>query len=455
MSKKTSEIRGTRAALTGTGMVTGACTTAAAVAILGLASGAVAQEVADELFEVVVTVGDTQGSTTLDGIEDFFEAFESGETGGADLGITSLSDINENYTATSDAVVDANLRGLPIQLEYAGTTVTFRVPDLDIELVFDDAGSRTGNEDDLETFLEDDTDGVLSSILGGLVAETPNDPVAGNPNSLQAQLVTSDFSIGTAVGTGNSFATTGGGAGGGETSGEGGDEPNLIGFGARLGRFSADGVDTTVITLPINYTIPLSDPRYAIILDFPLTYVQTEDFDSYAASFGVGVRVPVFDNWYLTPAARIGATGSIDLGSAGVLYSASLSSNFTVGVAGLDVTLGNLVSYVATAPVDLPTGDYDIEYDLQNFVTRNGIEVGGGTSFELFGNPVTWEASAVNTQIFGDDVFIDNYTDLALSIGTQASQNRLTWDALRFGVTYTFASGEDYDGFRVNFGYQF
>ncbi|MEO0387577.1 MAG: hypothetical protein AAF281_08605, partial [Pseudomonadota bacterium] len=373
--------------------------------------------------------------------DDLIDAFDS----------DTLADTFSNYTGSEDAVISANLRGVEVVVTYpdnGGDIVVFEVPSLGITEEFSEEDTRTANEDDLVDFLEADENNVLSQILNAFVAQTPTDPVAGNPNSLQGQMGASDFGIGSSVGTDNSFQASGGTA----TNAEG--APNLLGFGARFGRFSADGVDTTVITLPLNYTIPLADPRYAIIFDLPLTYAQTDDLDSYAASIGVGVRVPIFDNWYVTPSVRVGATGSLDLGSAAVLYSASVSSNFTVELGGLDWTLGNMVSYIATAPLDLPTGDFDAEYDLQNFVTRNGLEVSGGTGFELFGNPLTWELSAVNTQIFGDDVFIDNYTDVAFSLGTEASENRLAWDSLRLGVTYTFAN-EDYDGFRVNFGYKF
>jgi hypothetical protein len=60
----------------------------------------------------------------------------------------------------------------------------------------------------------------------------------------------------------------------------------------------------------------------------------------------------------------------------------------------------------------------------------------------------------VNTQIFGDAVYIDNYTDFAVSFGTEASRNGLTWDAIRIGFTYTVGN-EGYQGGQINFGYQF
>ena len=113
-----------------------------------------------------------------------------------------------------------------------------------------------------------------------------------------------------------------------------------------------------------------------------------------------------------------------------------------------------MISYVASTPLTVEVAGYELDYDVANAISRNGIGISGKMGRELFNQPLVWEFNAVNTQIFGDDVFIDNYTDLAFSIGTQQSTNGLTFDSLKLGLTYTITN-KDYSGFRVNFGYQF
>lgn len=392
-----------------------------------------------------VTVNDQSANTSATETYSDFESFIDQAFSQGDF---DLSDVNPTYTDNSAAEVTADFRGVPLVATYtAGAAgVVFSVPSIGFTQTFDAQGTREGNEDDLADFLEDNIDGILSQILTAAIETTPFDPLAGNPGSLQARMIANDFGMGTSLGPENGFNASGA---------AGDDAPNLIGVGARLGRYTADDIDTTVIELPLQYVLTLPDPRYAVIFDLPLTYVDTDGSESFASSFGVGLRVPVFDNWSLTPAVRIGGTGSVDLGSLGTLYSASLTSNAEFSLGGVDVTLGNMVSYISTTPIDTTVDDFTIEYDLQNIVSRNGLGFRGDLgNQEIFGLPATWQASVVNTQIMGDEVFIDNYTDVALSIGTEASQNGLTWDQLRLGLTYTF-SNEDYEGFRVNFGYQF
>ena len=409
----------------------------AMILLLPLADRALARD----LFTIDVTVDeDVREVRGFDSFEDVVDLVEE----------DAFARVNAAYTDTSIGRALIDLRGVELRAAFpsAGPEIEFSVPAVGFTQAFDDRDTREGNTRDLVEFLEDNGEDLLTDVLGELVASSPVDPVAGNPNSLQSTMVAADFAMGTTVGPGNGFA-----AEAGATAGEEGESaPNLIGLQARFGRFTSDGLDTNVIDLPISYVVPLADPRYAVILDAPLTFVETEGARSYAGSLGVGVRVPVLDNWSLTPALRSGATGSVEAGAAAVLLSGSLTSNFEVSLFGVDLTLGNGVSYIRSLP--LAFGDYDVDYELDNVVLRNGIGLSGGTGVDLFGEPVTWEAAAVNTQFLGDELFVENATDLSVSVGTEASETGLVWDSVRLGVTYTLTDS-DYRGFRLNFGYQF
>lgn len=391
---------------------------------------------AADLFSVTVdTEGVTQGAGSND-IRDLVDFIENG----------NYQDINAAYTLMSIATSLYNFRGVPATVEYptAGSTLIFEIPSIGISETFSEA-TRALSEEALIDFLEANQNGILTALLQELARTSPVDPVAGNPNSLMSKMVAADFDNATTVGPGNSFKAT--------SSGEGDeDAPNLIGLQARFGRFAAGDFNSNVIDLPFSYVVPLADPRYAVSFDVPLTVVSTEGSRSYAGSLGLGARLPVLDNWFVTPAFRFGATGSLTVGGAALLYSGSITSNYEFEVAGVDFSLGNGFTAIQTAPLSF--SDADLDYDLTNFVFRNGLGASGDTGFTLFSEPVTWEAAIVNTQFLGDKLFVKGATDVSVSFGTEASENGLTWDSLRLGLTYTFTDA-DFSGFRLNFGYQF
>lgn len=356
--------------------------------------------------------------------------------------------INPQYRDNSVATAFVNYRGVAAELVYPGSgpEVEFRIPRLNYSRVFDTRRSRGGNEQALEDFLRENGDGLLSDILGLAVATTGTDPIAGNPNSLMSKMVEQDFLLGTTISPfPDPLASSG--AGNYERAQE------RVGVNARFGRFQLDGSNSDVVDLPLNYVLPLEDPRYAINFDLPLTYVETEGAVSYAGSFGIGVRLPLLDNWTLTPAVRAGLAGSFDLGSVSGVLSASLTSNYRFSLNDLDVSLGNSLAYIQTVPIEFD--GTSVDYDQQNLVLRNGIAVSGPLDYKLFGQRTTWEVAVVNTHFLGDDVFVTNYTDIAISFGTQASVNGFTWDSFRFGLTYTFSTDSDLMGLRANFGYNF
>jgi hypothetical protein len=361
--------------------------------------------------------------------------------------------INPAYSPSGAAEILVNFRGVPVTVEYFGAgdetenpaTVLFRIPSAGIVERFDLFESRADNEDELERFVRENIGGLGTEILRETVRTTPFDPVAGNPNSLTSKMVEADFIMGTTIGPEPSEIAS---------ANDGYDRSRAsFGLNARFGIYSAEGSNAEVFELPLNYALPFDDPRYALVLSAPFTYVRVEDTDSFSGSLGVGIRLPLYDNWSLTPAIRGGVVGSLQLGSLAGVVGASVTSNYRFNYGNLNFALGNSVAYLQTVPLE-----YDgttVDYDLQNVVLRNGIAVSGPLGVKLFGQNLTWEASAVNTLYFGTDLYAENVTDLAISFGTVDSVNGFTWDSMRIGLTYTFAADADYQGLRLNFGYRF
>jgi hypothetical protein len=420
-----------------------------------------------DVFSVNAKIENIEENTdTFNKIEDLFASFESAE---------NITNLLASYNELSPASFDLNVRGLPATATYIENSqeLTFRVPSLGIDLSFTGA-TRDDSQDMFTDFLEADGDDILQRMLQELVATTPIDPVAGNPNSAVARMGMADFGFGTDFNMGPAMApsdvnwstATRGGSGTlstGGTSTDGGprggagpvgeQSTSAWSLGLSAGRFSAGEYDNELISLPIQYTRYGEDPRRQLRISMPISYIDTEGSTSYNASLGIGYRFPIVnDDWSLTPAARVGAVGSEDLGSAAIVYSASLTSNYNFYLEDLKIALGNMVGYYATSSLD--AGDYEIDYDLQNGMTKNGLSFEGSTGRKLLSQPTSWQVAGTWTLFWGDDLFIEEFYDIAVTWGTRLTNVSASTRTMRFGLTYTVGE-HDFDGFRLNFGYTF
>lgn len=388
---------------------------------------------AGNLFSLSATVDQSTVHQSYSAIEDLFEAVDNES-------LLTLFDSGV-YSDVSATDVVLNIRGLPATTSYAANsnTLLFEVPVLGISETFT-GQTRDESQELMEAYLKANGDGIMTKMLNYTAANTPVDPVAGNPNSLMSGMGSADFGLATDFGGGGQLSDM-------KTS----STSNSVSVGFRFGSYSVDDYTQDVYTLPIRYTIRFdSDPRKQLIFDLPLLYTDTNGSDSYNASLGVGLRLPVNDDWSITPAVRGGAVGSLDMGSASILYSGSLTSNYNLYWDDIKVIIGNMAAYYKTVALD--TGDFEIDYDLTNSMIKNGIGLEGPLDYIMLGSPTSWQVDMAHTAFFGDDLYIDNYVDVSMSFGTRATES--SWDNLRFGLTFTVGNN-DYQGYRINFGYTF
>lgn len=404
---------------------------------------------ARDAFLLELTVENVSSTAGFKKIEDLVEALDN----------EGLSRIIDSYTPTLDAVAVLDLRGLNgsnnVIVSYArnSTFLIFEVKSLRIREEFR-GDTRDESEDLFKEWLKGQGGDILTRLLKELVKESPIDPVAGNPVSLIGLMTAADFDMGTNLVTGELEISAGD------------KKPNHICLAARFGRYTAADFGTNVYTLPLSYSITLSDPRKTIIIDAPFTYVNSNGSEAYNCSLGLGLRLDLMRSskakesvvnrkgrsWHLTPAIRMGIVSSRDLGSSAWVYSGSAISNYNFYIGDLIISIGNMLGAHKTGSVEI--SGYDIDYDLTNYVLRNGISLESSLNYRLFGSPTTWQFSVVDTRFFGDDLFIERYNDIALSFGTRHEPGSPIWKTMRLGVTATL--GENgYQGWRANFGYRF
>jgi hypothetical protein len=357
-----------------------------------------------------------------------------------------LSEVAPSYNDNSQAFARLDLRGfngVNLFFEQNSPVLFLHIPDLDVQQQFH-GETRDESERLLEEWFKGDGREVLKRLMTHLAETSPIDPVAGNPNSLMANMAQSDFAAATSVtDTVNDAAAAAGPDG----------AKNFFGVSARFGQYTQGEFGASVLSVPLTYTHLFETPGWALSVDLPLTYVSNDGAKTYSGSLGLGLRVPLAHGWALIPGLRAGIVGSADLGAGGVIYSTSLTSDWRADPIG-KFTLGmaNMVAWYRTGSISV--GDYDVGYDLSNTVLRNGLLGDYDAGFSLFEAPMDWQFAYVRTDYFGDRLYSRWSNDLSASLGTRRRYGHVVLNALRFGFTYTTGDG-GISGVSGNLGYTF
>jgi hypothetical protein len=352
--------------------------------------------------------------------------------------LKGLSAINSNYTDTSAAVVRLGYRGLPLVFSTTNTAaVSFSIPALNFSKVFNAKATRDDNVSDLNDYLKSSGASILNQMQQLLTKVSPVDPLAGNPNSLQSQLVTADFDR-----SFTQFATN--------IKDPGSQSGNLIGVALSFGQYNQRGVNSDSVTLPLSYTFrSAADPGRQFTIYAPISVSHVEGAKSYAVNIGMAYRLPVNDNWALSPSVGYGVSGSADLGSAAAMVTMALTSQYQFHKDGYDINIGNSVGTYKSQ--NFSAGDYSFDPGINNTVLRNGVMVSVPT--EIMGHALAYEASFINTHFSGSELYSQQYNELGLTIGTRRSANSIK-NYLRAGITY-LKGDNDIKGIRLNVGYWF
>ncbi len=382
-------------------------------------------------------------STGAPGAQSATYGFSSAEAAIESLRTANLA-ARINYTGIEAASVQLNFRGLPMALSFPALdsrTLTFAVPLLGIDQSFTGNGATTqaARDDAIEQLKDFVRKGALASRIAKKLAEvSPVDPVAGNPNSLQSRLAAQDFD--------NAFMAF---ASRIIAGGPSANLSNMLGLGLRFGTYSQGGLTSKAYTLPFSYTVrPDSDPRRQLTLTLPVTFNDVEGAKTYHIAAGANYRVPIDDDWALTPAVNWGVTGSKDLGSVAQVVSLSLTSTYNIELgANHRIAIGNMIGYYKT--LKLTVGDYSFNPDIKNVVFRNGILYSMPTS--LLGGGKSVEYSLINTVYTGSALYNKSTNEVGVTLGTNRNANARSYQ--RAGFSYLFSSKTH--GISLNFGYWF
>lgn len=352
---------------------------------------------------------------------------------------TSLELLIPVYTPTSPVAIGINLRGIDLLTSFAAnsTTLVVEIPQAGITQSFT-GSTRDESLNLLRDFIRNG--GTKHKLLKAYAKYSPIDPIAGNPTSLMSQMAQSDYALGRLSPlAGCNFCWS--------------SQPIVHQFQAGLDttRAFSDPFDTTAVSLPLRYSYS-PNLEWAFILDAPITFFANGGAYSIVNSIGVGLWLPITQEWSLTPIIRGGAGGSLDLCTSGTFLSSGLTSEYNYKICDYVLSMTNYAGYIFSGNFWL-TG-VNFNYHLHNYIFKNGLSLTSCEGFTLCDRPINFSLSFVDTCFAKDRLFINHYDEVGFSLFTTNVNPCLDYDCLSIGFAYQFGK-KSYKGYRLNLDYQF
>lgn len=395
---------------------------------------------ARKLYIAVITVDGTdtlrKGTNSILSVTEFFDN-------------TSLEELFPDYTPNSGVFSRIDFRGVGaiLTLEQNSTKLTFAIPGTDFSVSFE-GDTRDESQEQFEDWLKGDFESPeapkqsLTILLQILVELSPVDPVAGNPNSLMTRMFLADFEQGI---TGPFISSNSPLPG----------QKNYFSISADVGFFNADVFSGEFYNLPINYRWNLkSRPKLSLIVDFPITLTRTETAWSYLASLGLGAQYRPTKWWSLTPMGRVGGVGSFDVGALAVLFSGSITNYFHYSFPNTHLGWGSMGGITTTLD-GIKINDWDLSYDLTNYVWRNGGDVTQKTGWNMFGNPLGFKFFLNHTKFWGNALYIESFFDMGIGLVTIDKIGYAYAEKIGLSFTFSIGADNDYENYGFKLTYRF
>ncbi len=351
----------------------------------------------------------------------------------------TLQQIEPGYDATQAVAATLDLRGLPANVSFdaLSTTLRFEVPVAGIDVSFTGA-TREDAEAAFESWLNGNQADALAPesaatrLFQALVAESPVDPVAGNPNSLESRMFAADWRVGTGGAT--------------PRMGDRGILPVRFRVLMGGGYTRADGFDVYSIDIPIRFHFGLGE-SVAVLIDLPFAFTSTNGAWSGMGSGGLGLRFAPTSWWRITPAVRVGGVGSADVGALAALYSGSVTSEMRFPLGPLVIGMGNMGG-IAKSIDGIELSGHTIEYEITNPVVRNGLWLEGSLGSDDVETCIGWRVGASDVRFFGDDLYMDNYQEVTAALAAGLP-------LLGLQVELAYRTGRRTQGVNARLGFRF
>jgi hypothetical protein len=409
--------------------------------------------VAADVFNISATVESLTNSAGFTTSEDTFDSLKESE----------LNALVPTYTGTEVASADIDFRGLALSVAYpiaSAPDLVLNIPSLGITRTFVGA-TREESRRMLRDFFKDGN--VLGRIMRELSEVSPVDPLAGNPNSLQARMITGAFDrnfrrpvsrieaaraaqvalrkepLRFAANQPRDART--------DASGANAMRSSSVDLGVTASAFRQEGLGTASIDVPFGYAFP-PDPARPFSINADVQASDTEGAASYGADVGAAYRFDLNDRWFLAPSANYGVVASEDLGSLGTVVSAALTSAYLLYDGSYSVWMGNAINYSRTLKTSI--GDYSFDSKIENVVFVNGLLL--SMPLLRLGPNYSIEYSLTDIRYTGTSLYNEYYDEIGLAIGRSWMSGGVE-NNLKFGVSYL--TSENSHGVTLNLAYSF
>ncbi|WP_373491743.1 hypothetical protein [Parasphingorhabdus sp.] len=346
-------------------------------------------------------------------------------------GATALAGYQQNGTTLSISFVSPS--GDLVSLD-DGTSCSFTFQGItrqdafnQFDTILDDGNNATARQ-------------VYSCLGRSFTRFSPIDPLAGNPNSLQASLARSALDLTSSDSLIEEGTNTYG-------------DPWIIGAAATTGsagRFDYQRVDARVQR---GFRV-FAGNRALLKFDLPVSYSNIKGAASYTAQVGLGVEVPLIDTkWSIEPRVSYGVVYSDNAGSVGHILQGSVVSRYVVqGLGRGRLVIGNMVAYSSTLATP---GDYNLNPDIKNWVFRNGLAYELPLKGGVGGRSSSLRASYAHTLFAGDKLFNRSFHEATISFGLRGREEsvRAARDLIRFNLNTVQANG--YQSYTAGIGFRF
>lgn len=380
-------------------------------------------------YHALVVINDESSRVSAPNLLDFRNHIED-----------ALLALSKTVTTPLPAVaLGINLRGIKSLASFAQNSTTLVV--VNPQLGTTDTFTGATRNDSLTLFKDSIRDGGTNQrLLKAYPKFSPIDPIAGNPNSLMAQMGQADYLLGQL----SPFS-------GCDCSWSAQPLPDYVQSGISYGRAFSRGFETTIVTSPLRYSYS-PDLNWAFVIDAPFTYFRNGGASSLFGSVGFGLRIPITHEWALTPIVRAGTGGSLDLCTSGTFVSAGVTSIYNLKIKDFVVAMTNYAGYITS--VNWWLSGVNFNYHLHNCVFKNGLSFTTCEWLTLLNKPINLRATFVDTYYAREHLFIRHYDEFGVALLTNYINPLLKYDLVSLGFTYQFGQ-KDYHGYFFNFLYQF
>lgn len=352
------------------------------------------------------------------------------------LNMSALRDAGFNVDS-DQASMRIDYRGVDLQASYDlnSPALRFRSDQIGIpEQIFNGA-TREESMDMLKDWLKGDGLAMVNKLNKALVASSPFDPLAGNPNSLMSKMVDSSFDFANEM---NAVGNQG--------------TENTLNLSLSYGQYSIAGKDVETFAVPLSYTLRFDNKvmkGHRLQVRAPVSYTKIDgEGESYTAMLGLAYTVPVpfVKGLELTPAYDYGVMGSEDLYSAAAMRSISLTTRYQFEAFGQGFVLSNSFADLETDSIKYD--DIEVNAGLKNRAMTNGVMwVPGGTgNFRV-------QTFLRDTRYSGDKLYSERTSEVGFSLGHKRAS--IFGNPVYMGASYMITDKDDLDGFKLNFGASF